>query len=82
MKLDLSQLNWQHYVMLVAGAIGAAATGVAAKAGDMCSAAVDASACTAQVTGVCSAIIAIAGTLTLIFGHTSPSIVAKKDEPS
>jgi len=81
MKLDFSLLNWQHYIIMGATAVGGTATGIAAKADAICASASNVAACISSVHGWCTTATAISVAIMFVFGHTSPSIVMKKDAP-
>jgi hypothetical protein len=80
MKFNFAALNWQHYVMWAATAIGAASAALASKASDLCVGAANITTCTSTITSVATTVGTICATLVFIFGHTSGSIMQKKDE--
>jgi L-fucose isomerase-like protein len=81
MKLDLTQFNWQHTVMMVAGFIGAGATGIMSKAADTCATASNVASCISSTQSVCTAVIAVTGAIVLAFGGASPSLLSKQPPP-
>lgn len=63
-RIDLSKFDWQHFIILAAGAVGAGATYLSTVA--------------PQTASVDKVVEAVCGTLLVVFGHTSASLLKDK----